>query len=154
MKKYKFKFNKSILIVGIIGVLVAIACMVMGAIRFLNLIKENINITIYNYITLVLVEVLPVLFIVIVVSAYFNSYYKITDTEIILRWGIIVNKFRLSDVKEVKCLTVKNKLELLFSDDTYFVVVTDKRWYEDFVDELKSKRPDVLYVVHTEESKD
>ena len=154
MKKFKFKFNASIIVVGIVGIIVAIACMVMGIISFINLVNANIEISVYKYISLVLVEVLPIIFIVIAISAYFNSYYQITDSQIILRWGILVNKFKLDDVKEVKCLTVKGKLELLFSDDSYFVIATDKRWYEEFVDELKSKKPDVLYVVYTEEKKD
>ncbi len=154
MKKYRYKFNGKILLVGIVGILIAIACMIIGILRFINLNSQNIQITPYQYITFALIIILPVAYMVIAIGAYFNSYYYITDKTVVLKWGVISNKFNLSDVKEVKLLTNESKLELVFLDDTYFVIATLKEWFDEFVDEIKSKKPNIQYLVITEKTKD
>lgn len=154
MKNYKFKFSKTITIVGIVGILLAIVCMVAGVLRFINLNNQNIQITLYQYISFALTIILPIAYMVIAISAYFNSKYYITDKEVVLKWGVIANKFNLSDIKEVKLLTNNKKLELVFSDDSYFLVATDPKWFDDFVDEIKSKKPNIPYVIITEPTKD
>lgn len=154
MKNYKFKFSKIITIVGIVGIILAIVCMVAGVLRFINLNNQNIQITLYQYISFALTIILPIAYMVIAISAYFNSYYFVTDKEVVLKWGVIANKFNLSDIKEVKLLTNDKKLELVFSDDSYFLVATDPKWYDDFVDEIKAKKPNISYIIITEPTKD
>ncbi len=153
MKKYKYKFNKKLLIVGIIGILVAIACIVVGVLRFINLNSQDVKITTYQYISFALIIILPIAYMVIAISAYFNSYYYITESEVVLKWGVLANKFKLSDIKEVKLLTNESKLELFFKDDTYFVIATQKEWFDKFVDEIKAQKPNIEYVVITNPEK-
>ncbi len=153
MKKYKYKFPSSIVIVGIIGIVVAIGCMALGIYRFLNLLNENIKPTLYQYISFALTIVLPILYMVIAISACFNSYYFVTDDKVVLKWGVISNKFNLSDIKEVKLITNDSKLELIFKDDTYFLIATGKEWFDSFVDEIKAKKPNIPYIVITEPTK-
>lgn len=154
MKKYKFKFSKKITIVGVVGILLAILCMVIGVLRFINYNNQNIQLNTYQYITFALIVILPIVYIVVAISAYFNSYYFITDNKVVLKWGVVSNKFNLSDIVEVKLITNQSKLELVFSDETYFLVATDPKWFDNFVDEIKSKKPNIPYIVHTEPSKD
>lgn len=153
MKKYKYKFSKLITIVGIVGILLAIACMVVGVLRFINYNNNNIQLTMYQYITFALIAILPIVYIVVAVSAYFNSYYFVTDTEVVLKWGIIANRFNLNDIEEVKLITNQSKLELCFKDESYFLVATDPKWFDEFVDEIKAKKPNISYIVHTDVSK-
>lgn len=153
MKKYKYKFPSSLVIVGIVGIFVAIGCMVLGVYRFLNLLNENIKPTLYQYISFALTILLPIVYMVVAVSAYFNSYYYINDKQVVLKWGVISNKFNLSDIKEVKLITNDSKLELVFLDDTYFLIATGKEWFDSFVDEIKTKKPNISYIVVTEPTK-
>ena len=153
MKKYKYKFPSSLVIVGIVGIFVAIGCMVLGVYRFLNLLNENIKPTLYQYISFALTILLPIVYMVVAVSAYFNSYYYINEKQVVLKWGVISNKFNLSDIKEVKLITNDSKLELVFLDDTYFLIATGKEWFDSFVDEIKLKKPNISYIVITEPSK-
>ena len=125
MKNYKYKFSKLVVALMFVGIIVAVACLILNVIRFLNLINEKYELTLYNYLTIIITGVLSIGFIVIVLCAYFNSYYKITDKTLILRFGIIKNEFDLNDVKEVRLLTAKSKLELLFNDESYYIVSTN-----------------------------
>lgn len=153
MKKYKFKFSKLIVALMGVGILVALACLVLNVIRFLNLINGKYQLTLYNYLTFAITSILSIGFIVIVTCAYFNSYYKITDKTLVLRFGIIKNVFELSEVKEVRLLLQKNKLELLFKDESYFVVSTNSNWFEAFVDEIKEKCTKIDFIQISEDNK-
>lgn len=152
MKNYKYKFSKLVVALMFVGIIVAVACLILNAIRFLNLINEKYELTLYNYLTIIITGVLSIGFIVIVLCAYFNSYYKITDKTLILRFGIIKNEFDLNDVKEVRLLTAKSKLELLFKDESYYIVSTNSNWFESFVDEIKQKCPKINFIQISEDN--
>ena len=154
MKKYKFKFNTLTLILMLVGILVAIGCIVVNAIRLFKKLNGDYALTIYEYISFPLIGLLAVGFIVIIVFAFFNSYYKIDSDKVILKFGIIKNVIDLNDVTEVRLLTQKNKLELIFTDESYFVISTNSEWFESFVDEIKEKRPKIAFVQITEQTKD
>lgn len=152
MKKYKFKFNNLTLILMLVGILVAIGCIIVNTLRLINKVNGEYALTIYEYISFPLIFLLAVGFIVIVVFAYFKSYYTVTDNSVILKFGIIKNTINLKDVTEVRLLTNKNKLELIFTDESYFVIATNPDWFESFVDEIKQKQPKIAFVQISEEN--
>ncbi len=150
--KYKYQFTKIFYIIAVIGGLVALGCIVVNAVRFINLSSKGIAPGFYEYVSLILSVGLSIFFIVFMISAFANSYYQITDKAVVLRWGIIKNNIDISDVKEIKLITNKNKLELTFEDESYFVIVVSDKWKEKFVDELKSKFPSIPYIQETEKA--
>ena len=89
-----------------------------------------------------------------VIAASISSYYEITSASVVLRWGFIKNVIEIKDVKEIKYLTVSKKLELIFTDETYFVIVISNDWTQDFIDELKEKFPKIPFIQETEEPKE
>ncbi len=149
MKKYKYTFPSSALVFMILGSIASILCFVLNVIRFSNLLSSNVEITLYNYISIILAVALSLGFLVIAISAYFNSYYEIKDNKVILRWGVVKNTLDLNDVKEIKLLTNTIKLELVFKDDSYFVIATKPSWYESFIDEIKTSNPSILFTQET-----
>ena len=144
--KYKYQFTKTFYLIAVIGGLVALGCIVINAVRFINLLSKSIAPTFYEYVSLILSVGLSVFFIVFMISAFINSYYTITDNAVILRWGIIKNTIDIHDVKEIKLITNQNKLELTFEDESYFIIAVSDNWKEKFVDELKSKFPKKAFV--------
>ena len=154
MKKYKFKFTNLILILMLVGVLVAIGCIVANVFRLFAKINGSYELTIYEYISFPIIFLLAIGFIVIVVFAFLNSYYQIKDEKVILKFGIIKNVIELKDVTEIRLLTQKSKLELIFNDESYFVIATNPDWFDSFVDEIKQVRPKIAFVQVSEETKD
>ena len=152
-KKYKYKFTKSFYIIGILGGVIALACIVINAIRFIGLSSKQIVPGFYEYVSLILSVLLSIAFIVFIITAIKSSYYQITDKQVILKWGIIKNKIDISDVKEIKFITNTQKLELTFEDDSYFVIAVSSEWKEDFVDELRKTFPKIHYIQETQEDK-
>jgi hypothetical protein len=146
MKKYKYKFTPLMLSLLIGLIVLALVCIAINVYSIVKNISLNIALSLTNYISYAITILLSICAVVISICAIFNSYYKITDTEIVLKWGIIKNKFDLSTIKQIKLIPLAKKMELVFKDDSFFVVSTCEKWHEEFVDELKSKNPNVSFV--------
>ena len=150
LKKYKYQFNKNFYAVAIFGSLVAVACLVLNVIRFINLSSKGISPSFYEYVSLVVSVVLSIAFVVFVITAICDSYYIIENDFVLLKWGVIQNKLKSEEFKEIKLITNQNKLELIFKDDSYFVIAVSKSWQEEFINEIKAKYPSVLFIQETE----
>ena len=150
---YKYKFSKIFYIIAIVGSILAVGCIIVNVVRVINLLSNGYALGFYEYVSLILAIVLSVAFILFIITALIKSYYQITDKAVVLKWGIIKNTVDISDVKEIKFITNKNKLELTFEDESYFIIVVDDRWKEAFIDELKTKFPNIPYIQETEEDK-
>ncbi len=153
-KKYKFKFPKLWIIIAVFGLLLALACVALNAYRFVGFIQRNEDPGIYGYMSLILAALICLGFIVIVVWAAISSYYEITNKQVILRWGPIKNVIDMSEVSEIKFTTGAKKLELVFTDESYFLIVINKEWIEDFINELTEKFPKIPYIQETEPPKE
>ena len=149
--KYKYKFTKTFYIVAAVGSLLAIGCIIINAIRVIGLVSKGYALGFYEYVSLILAVLLSIFFIVFIVCSLLNSYYVITDKAVVLKWGFIKNVIDVSEVKEIKFILGKNKLELTFEDESYFIIAVNDGWKQPFIDELKSKFPSVLYVQETED---
>ena len=150
--RYKYQFTKTFYLIAVIGGLVALGCIAVNAVRFINLLSKDIAPTFYEYVSLILSVGLSLFFIVFMISAFINSYYKIEDSAVVLRWGIIKNTINIADVKEIKLITNQRKLELTFEDESYFIIVVSDNWKEKFVDELRAKFPKIPYIQETEKA--
>lgn len=153
MKKYKFKLSKLVIAILIVGVVVAVACSVLNVVRFVRIATSNDEIRIYDYFTLIITLAISVLFTVVAFGVIFNSYYEITKKQIILRWGILKNAIDLYEVTEIVLNLQTNKLTVNFQDESYFVIVVNKEWYESFIDDIKEVSPKILFTVNSEPEK-
>ena len=152
-KKYKFKFPTLWIIIAIVGALLAVGCLVLNVIRFLGFIQRNEDPGTYGYMSLVFALILSVGFIVLAIWAAVSSYYEITKTTVVLRWGAIKNVIDLSEVKEIKYKTVSKKLELTFTDDSYFLILINDEWKDSFISDIKLALPKIPFIQETEETK-
>ncbi len=146
MKKYKYKFTP--LVIGLLIVLigVAIACIALNVYRLLDDISKNNEINLMDWISFAVIILLSIIAIVLVIATFISSYYQINDKAVILKWGFIKNEIELKEVKQIKLSALKGKLELIFADESFFVIMTEQVWYEEFVDEIKAKNPKIVFV--------
>ena len=59
--------------------------------------------------------------------------------------SFIKNEIDLNEVKEMKYYPQKNRLELIFTDDSFFVVSTLNSWAYEFIDLIKEQAPKITY---------
>lgn len=145
MKKFKYTFSKLIIALFIVGMAIAVASIVINVINTVNHYKGNYEFTGYDWFLLILIVALSVFFIVIAISCLINSNYVIKDKKIVLSWGFIKNEIDLNEVKEMKYYPQKNRLELIFTDDSFFVVSTLNSWAYEFIDLIKEQAPKITY---------
>ena len=146
MKQYKYKFTPLVIVLLIALSLIAVVCIGLNVYRLIDNISKNNQVTLMNWISYAVIIILSLIAIVLVISIFVKSYYQITENSVILRWGLIKNQIELNSVKQIKLSKLKGRLELIFEDESYFVILTSQLWYEEFVDQIKSKRPEIIFV--------
>ena len=82
-------------------------------------------------------------------TVYIRSVYKITDTQIILWFGIVKQTFKIADIESVHLFTKTNKLVIYFKDDKYTVIVVKPEWYNEFTKEILARNDKIRYDVST-----
>ena len=97
----------------------------------------------------VAVLIVAALAIVIFVSLLIRSVYKITDTQIILWFGIVKQTFKIADIESVHLFTKTNKLVIYFKDEKYTVIVVKPERYNEFTKDILARNEKIRYDVST-----
>ncbi len=150
MKDFKFKLSKVAAILSVLAIILAIGGIALTVYRIFKLGFPSFVIGVQHVVMLIIC----VLLIVIFSSILIRSYYRITDNEIILKFGVIKSVFKISDITSVHLFTKTNKLVVYFKNETYTVIVVKENWHNEFVKELTAKNDKIVYEVSLEEEPD
>ena len=146
MKTYKFKFSIPVIILSIVAILLALGGGIGWTVyRIINIGFASVLLGI-QYVVLLLVSLLIV---IVFLSLLIRSYYKITDQELILRFGIIPTKYKISEIESVHLFTKTNKLVVYFKGEKYTVIVVKPEWHNEFIKDLISRNEKIRYDVST-----
>ena len=150
MKTYKFKLSKIALLLSILAIILSLGGIALTVYRIIKIGFTSFTVGVQHVVMLIVCVALLVVFI----SLLIRSYYKITDKEIILKFGVIKSVFKIEEITSVHLFTKTNKLVLYFKNETYTVIVVKENWHKDFIDDLLSKNDKIVYDVSYEESED
>lgn len=153
MKNFKYKFSRIMLILLFAGIVLGVACIALNVVRIVNVIKSNTQLNSYDTLSIIISIALSVSFIIFAISALARSYYEITEKGVLFKCGFVKTKIDASEIKEIKYEYEKNKLELVFLDESYFVIAIELKEYEKFIDEFHSKFKNIPYIQITEPKK-
>ncbi len=145
MKSYKFKFSKLVLVLIGLAIAAALAAVAYTVYR-IYLYGFSSPLLVIQHVAVLIVEALE---IVIFFSLFIRSVYKITDTQIILWFGIVKQTFKIADIESVHLFTKTNKLVIYFKDDKYTVIVVKPEWYNEFTKEILARNDKIRYDVST-----
>ena len=146
MKKYKFTYSKLIISLLVLGIALAVGCIALNLYHLIIDIRGNYEIAGYNWFRFILIFALSILFIVIAVACFISSYYTVDGKTLVLTWGIIKNKFDLNEITNIKYYKDKNRLELIFKDESYFYVATKPQWANEIINDIKLANSKIMYV--------
>lgn len=119
MKKYKYHYQKPILIAIIACLPLALCCIVVNIVR---LVMTFDSYDTYKFVSFAVVIILAFAYIVFAIALLIDSSYVITDKYFIVKWGLLQNKIELKSITRM-VLNVKNdKLAVYFNADDYFIV--------------------------------
>ncbi len=118
MKKYKFTFSLLVLIFIFLGFACAIGGIVLNIINFVN----NASPVTYDYISLISVVMVGVIYIIFAISMLLNSYYSIDDKYFSICWGFLKNKLEIKTITRIALNSAKHELAIFYNEDNYFVI--------------------------------
>ena len=146
-KTYKFRFTKAVFILILAGIALAVGAAAFAAYRIAVFGFATVSLGIQHCVLLLFAALALVIF----PSLLIRSVYKLTDTHIVLWFGIIKSSYKIADVEAAHLFTKTNKLVLYFKDDRYTVIVVQPEWYNEFVKELTARNEKIRYDVSTSE---
>ena len=138
--RYKFRFTPLMIVLAIAilvlftaGIALSVARIVQyGVNEFGDVLKSPLLIVIC-------------LFGIVVVSAMLiQSRYVVTKDTFITQFGIIKSKFAIRDFTSILLDTDSKKLTVYVGEE-FFVITTDPKWNNDFVQALREVKPEIEF---------
>lgn len=152
MKIFKFKYSKIATAFIYLGLALAATAFALNLYYLLTEGIDGAYNPAYPIIRYVLMFFVSILLAVILISLLVSSYYAVGDGVLKTSFGIIKSKYKLTDIENIILDRETNKLILQFKTQTFISVVVKPEWYEDFVNALLEKNPDINYSVKSKEN--
>lgn len=154
--KFKYKLTRSLyLTILVISVtVVALACLALNVVRLVNLILSNgVGTSGYDYASVILCIVLPVVCLAFIVALFLNSYYKIANGKLTARLGFLKDDYKISETAQI-INNVKTKvLTVVFKDESPLRIVIDESEFLNFSHELMAANKNIVYGETDEDDK-
>ena len=136
---YKYKFTKliwALLIVLTALFLTSLGALIYSLVSYLGLDKWRKVL----YASLIL---LVLFLLLIILTLMFIRRYKIKNDKIYLRLGLFLTIIDINKIVEFKIYS--DKLTLFLNDARYTVIVIDKKYFDNFVSEVRKINPLIIY---------
>lgn len=147
--KFKYKISVKLYIMFIALFIVSAACLVWNVVRLVGFIKDPTIVTVYNYISVGICILLPILCVLFVATIMASSYYKIADGKLLVRYGVLKDSFNLKEIDNIVRDLEKKSLIITFKDESGFRIVIDEKNFNDFAAALMKAEPSISYAEYT-----
>lgn len=141
MKKFTFKFTKTLWVLSVVLLLISLFGMVWSII---NLVK-GWGFGAKSIISNALLIIVDLALFIFCVSLTFFKSYTVTDEYLFTRFGLLKFKIKLSDITEVTVFEKQKKLVVYFSENKYTVIIIDEDEHDAFANALKEKNS-LIYI--------
>ena len=139
-KIFKFQFTPLMIILACSVILLCIAGIVLSALRIAD---EGIH-GIGDALKSPFLILICVFGIAIVLGLLIRSRYVVTEKNLITQFGFIKSKFPIENITSLLLDTDTQKLAVYMGEE-FFVILTNPKWNNDFVQAIRSVKPDVEF---------
>ncbi|MBR2614826.1 MAG: hypothetical protein IKC71_04425 [Clostridia bacterium] len=136
---YKYKFTK--LIWALLGVLTALFLTSLGSLIYT--LVSYLGLDKWRKVLYASLILLVLFLLLIVLTLMFIRRYKIKNDKIYLRLGLFLTIIDINKIVEFKIYG--DKLTLFLNDARYTVIVIDKKYFDNFVSEVRKINPLIIY---------
>lgn len=152
MKIFKYKFSKLVITLIYAGIVLSVVGLGLNVFLIItDDVAASANL-IYPIIQYSLMFLIPVVLLVLLISLLCSSYYAIDEKTLKTSFGIIKSKYKIEDIKTILLDRATNKLSVFMNNNSFFVIVVNEQWYEDFVTALCRANPCIEYSINSKES--
>lgn len=133
MKRFPYKFTILAKTLFTVGFILAGAVIAVNLLRFI-LTSDK---TAYNYITLALTLTIAIFAIALEISVLAASYFSVDEKNLTLKWGFLKNTIPTSEITKLVRMEKSSKLIVYYgSEDNFYVVFIDGKYFDGFMQEL------------------
>lgn len=139
VKRYPFRFSAAMLAVLITGLVLCTACFALTTWQFSGFLTGDLS-SFYEWLKYILLYFVSLFLAVLIVSALIRSQYVITQTNLVLQFGLIKTKYEIKKIFSVCLLNGSKKMNIYFDDfkTKFATIVVKETWYDDFIKTLVS----------------
>lgn len=154
-KRYRFKFSPLMLTLCILGIVVSAGGLAYTTYMFVNFLGGDLN-SPYEWIKFALLYGASIALFVLLVAMLIKSEYVVTDKELIVRFGLIRQKYAIKTFYSVHLFRGMNKLTVYFDDfkTKYVIIAVKEAWYDDFVRTLMECNERIAFSFSTAEEEE
>lgn len=146
MKIYKYKFTALLTVLIIVMIFL---CAGAAGYNIYNVVRSVLSGTAsssaWNWFTYAVIIIVGIGGAVEFTAMLVSSRYELTETELLLRFGLIVTRYTIADMTAIHVFKKTNKLTVYFKGDSYAVIVVKEEWYRDLIKTLTSINPRISY---------
>ena len=144
VKVFPFRFSALMIVVFTLLLCLCAAGIGITTWPFVGCLKGDIS-SIYEWLKYLLLYVVSGLLGVLIAAMLISSRYLITDKELIVRFGLIRQRFELKKIRSVHLFKGSNKLTVYFDDfkTKYTVIVVKEIWYDEFIRTMMLKNENI-----------
>lgn len=152
---FPFRFQAYLLTAMIAGLVLCAACFAYTTWQFVNFVQGDIS-SVYDWLKYFLLYFVSVFLAVLLCAMLIKSQYVITDTELIVQFGIVKSKYELKKIFSARVFKKSNKLTIYFDDfkTKYMIIVVREEWYDEFVKALGERNEKISFDYVTAEEED
>ncbi len=143
--KFKVKFGAVYFVLFAVIYALAAVSLVWNIIKVTDYIKTAINTTVFGYISLGLSIFLSVLFIFLITMVILTSSYSITESKMIVSFGILKESFDLSDITTVIKNIKRPSLSVIFKNGSAYKIMISENSFDDFYAAIVKNNVNVTY---------
>ena len=143
--KFRYKFSKPVYVFFALFYLAAGVTFVWNLIRLVNSFSNPIGLSEFNYISIGLCILLPVIFGVIITAALVSSYYTVENGKITVSYGFLKDEYQIKDVSSIIKNLKTNGLTVIFKDGATCRILIDEDKFDDFSSVLMQSERSIVY---------
>ena len=143
--KFKYKFSNALKILFIVIYLLAIVCFTWNLIRLFDSLSSEIALSSYNYISLFLCLLLPIIISIFITAILISSYYVVENGKLKVKFGLLTDIYSVKEISNIIKNVKTNVLVVNFKDESSLKIVIDKSSFDDFSATVIKSNKDVCY---------
>ena len=145
-KRYRFRFSTLVMILLIAGIALCAVSFGLTTWQFLRFLTGDLS-SFYEWLKYIILYLVSVLLAVLFIAMLIRSEYVLTQSQLIIRFGLIKTKYELKNIYSIQHFKSTNKLTVYFDDfkSKYMVIVVKPEWYDDFVKSLLERNERITF---------
>ncbi len=151
--RFPFKFSPLMIVLCAAGFILSAACIALTSWQLAAFLRGSDISSVYDWLKFALLYLVSLLLIVLLAAMLIRSQYVLTESSLIMQFGLIRQKYELGKIVSVHLFRGSGRLAVYFDDfkTNYVFIVVKASLYDDFIRELTSRNEKIAFTFSSPE---